>query len=192
MSARLVTLNHISFSGCRYVFSAVKEYFVPFIETDTISVLYEEYEALRLIDYEGLTHEEAANLMNVSRPTFTRVYNSCLKKIAQGFTEGKSIIIDGGDVEFDKQWFRCNDCHIIFHYFKKKKPVCPKCQSDNIEHINKSIKNWRDNKNKQETIEIKEYCICTSCSYHEPHERGTPCFTKTCPNCKTPLIRKDF
>ena len=165
---------------------------VPFIETDTIFVLYEEYEALRLTNYEGLMHEEAANLMNISRPTFTRVYNSCIKKIARGFTEGKSIIIDGGDVEFDKQWFRCNDCYIIFHHSKINNPACPKCQSKNIEHINKSIKNWRDNKNTKEITEIKEFCICTFCNYQEPHKRGVPCFTKICPNCKTPLIRNDI
>ncbi len=165
---------------------------VPLIDTDTVSVLYEEYEAIRLIGYEGLSHEEAAELMNISRPTFTRVYNSCIKKIARGLTEGKSIIIEGGDVEFDRQWFRCNDCQIIFHYSDKKTPRCLNCKSENIENINESIKDWRDNKfSTKEKTEIKEMCICNTCNYEEPHKRGIPCFTKICPDCMTPMIRKD-
>jgi len=179
--------------GSPPVLRGLKPIGVPFVETDMISVLFDEYEALRLIDYENLSHEEAANLMNVSRPTFTRIYNSCLKKIARGLAEGKSIIIEGGEVEFDRQWYRCNDCHIIFHYPRNKKPECTNCQSENIEHINKSIKDWREKKFiiKNET-EIKEYCVCTNCDYKEPHERGVPCFTKTCPDCKIPLTRQDF
>lgn len=39
-----------------------------------ISMLFEEYEALRLSDYEMLNHHQASVEMKVSRPTFTRVY----------------------------------------------------------------------------------------------------------------------
>ena len=28
-------------------------------------------------------------------------------------------------------------------------------------------------------------CSCPSCGYTEPHARGIPCFTKTCPKCGT-------
>jgi predicted DNA-binding protein (UPF0251 family) len=178
--------------GSPPVLKGYKPIGVPFIETDTISVLYEEYEAIRLVDYEGLSHEEAAGMMNISRPTFTRIYNSCLKKIASGFTEGKSIIIEGGDVEFDRQWFRCNYCQTVFHFTGTNNPECPNCKSKSIENINKSMKDWRDSKFsfKQENI-IKELCICTTCNYEEPHKRGIPCFTQICPDCKTPLVRKD-
>ncbi|HKL37266.1 MAG TPA: DUF134 domain-containing protein, partial [Bacteroidales bacterium] len=44
---------------------------VPMSLSENISVQYEEYEALRLADYEDLSHAEAAQKMNVSRPTFT-------------------------------------------------------------------------------------------------------------------------
>ena len=88
----------------------------PNNEVNVVSILYEEYEALRLVDYSGLKQEEAAKIMNVSRPTFTRIYNSCLKKLAKAFAEGNSILIEGGDVKFDKQWYRCNDCITVFHH----------------------------------------------------------------------------
>ncbi|UCH14780.1 MAG: DUF134 domain-containing protein [Bacteroidales bacterium] len=166
---------------------------VPLNEAGIVSVLFDEYEAIRLVDYESLSHEEAAKIMNVSRPTFTRIYNSCLKKIARGFAEGKSIIIEGGEVEFDKHWFRCNDCHITFHSLENKNPECTNCHSKNTENINKSIRDWRERKfNTNNKIETKEYCICSNCNYKEPHERGIPCFTRTCPDCKMPLVRQDF
>jgi predicted DNA-binding protein (UPF0251 family) len=178
--------------GSPPVLRGLKPIGVPLIETGIISVLFDEYEALRLVDYENLRHEEAANLMNVSRPTFTRIYNSCLKKIARGFAEGKSIIVEGGNVEFDRQWFRCNDCNITFHYSRNKNPECANCGSQNVEHINRSIREWKEKRpDTKNEIETREYCVCTNCNYKEPHERGVPCFTRICPVCKTPLVRQD-
>jgi len=34
------------------------------------------------------------------------------------------------------------------------------------------------------------YCICPKCGYKIPHERGTPCSTLQCPNCKINLTRE--
>ncbi|HUW71974.1 MAG TPA: cation diffusion facilitator family transporter [Candidatus Humimicrobiaceae bacterium] len=34
------------------------------------------------------------------------------------------------------------------------------------------------------------YCVCPECDYKIPHERGVPCSTLECPNCKIKLIRK--
>lgn len=93
----------------------VMEGFQPFgISANTtgcINLLYEEYEAIRLTDYNGLTQEQAAETMQVSRPTFTRIYEQARKSIAKAFVEGKTIMICGGKASFDKQWFRCRKCH---------------------------------------------------------------------------------
>lgn len=32
-------------------------------------------------------------------------------------------------------------------------------------------------------------CICNSCGFEEPHQRGTPCSSKNCPKCKSPMTR---
>jgi len=32
-----------------------------------------------------------------------------------------------------------------------------------------------------------DICRCPRCGYSEPHMRGTPCSTRTCPKCGTPL-----
>ncbi|MFY9406828.1 MAG: DUF134 domain-containing protein, partial [Bacteroidales bacterium] len=56
--------------------------FKPYGVTNTkqnekpIILLYEEYEAIRLCDYKMYTHLQASEIMNISRPTFTRIYAS--------------------------------------------------------------------------------------------------------------------
>ena len=163
---------------------------VPFNDAAVVSLLYEEYEALRLADYSGLKQEEAAKLMNVSRPTFTRIYSSCLKKLAQAFTEGRSIVIEGGAVEFDKQWYRCNHCTTVFHHPDAEHQECIKCGSGDIEHINQSIREWKEVQGTSGTeAGMEGFCICPNCNYQMIHQRGVPCFSRTCPHCKTYLIR---
>jgi Zn finger protein HypA/HybF involved in hydrogenase expression len=52
----------------------------------------------------------AAEKMNVSRPTLTRIHNNALKIIAKAFVECLAIEIEGGNVEFEKDWYKCNKC----------------------------------------------------------------------------------
>lgn len=164
---------------------------VPFNNAEVVSLLYEEYEALRLADYSGMKQEEAASLMNISRPTFTRIYSSCLQKLAMAFTEGRAIVIEGGDVEFDKQWYRCNRCTTVFHHPEAEHKQCISCSSEDIEHINQSLKDWRAGQSVSKNVmELEEYCTCPSCDYEVQHQPGIPCFSHTCPDCKISLIRK--
>ena len=58
-----------------------------------IFMTYEEFEALRLVDYEGLTQEEAGKRMGVSRGTVWRALSSARKKVAQMIVEGRELII---------------------------------------------------------------------------------------------------
>ena len=69
-------------------------------ELEEIILLIEEYEAVRLADYENLKQEEAAILMEISRPTFSRLVDSARKKIALMIIEGKSLKIEGGDFNY--------------------------------------------------------------------------------------------
>ena len=79
-------------------------------ETERIIMQYDEYETIKLVTYDNLSQDDAAEKMEVSRPTLTRIYNSALNKIAQAFVEGKSIIIQGGNFEFEKDWYKCKKC----------------------------------------------------------------------------------
>ncbi|MDD2346480.1 MAG: DUF134 domain-containing protein, partial [Bacteroidales bacterium] len=62
--------------------------FIPYGGTEKsekenpVILLYEEYEAVRLCDYDMVNHHEASVVMGVSRPTFTRIFASARQKIA--------------------------------------------------------------------------------------------------------------
>ncbi|WP_297521456.1 DUF134 domain-containing protein [Thermococcus sp.] len=58
-----------------------------------VFMTYEEFEALRLVDYEGLTQEEAGEMMGVSRGTVWRALSSARKKVAQMIIEGRELVI---------------------------------------------------------------------------------------------------
>lgn len=88
-----------------------KPFGVPRNCNDKIVLQYDEYEAIRLLDYEGLLQEQAAEKMNISRPTLTRIYETARKNIAKAFVEGKIIVIEGGNVDFGSDWYRCRKCY---------------------------------------------------------------------------------
>lgn len=61
----------------------------------------DEFEALRLLDNEGLTQEACASRMNIARTTVTAIYDSARKKIADALVNGKRLLITGGHCEFE-------------------------------------------------------------------------------------------
>ena len=69
--------------------------------SDAVFLLCEEYEALRLADYEKHNHCTAAMIMQVSRPTFTRMYITAREKIAAAFIEGRPVIIEDTEIEVE-------------------------------------------------------------------------------------------
>ncbi|HHT23509.1 MAG TPA: DUF134 domain-containing protein [Bacteroidales bacterium] len=67
---------------------------VPKCELETEIIDHDEYEALKLAAYDRLLQDEGAEQMEISRPTFTRIYNSAIQKIARAIIEGKCIEIN--------------------------------------------------------------------------------------------------
>jgi len=65
-------------------------------ELEGVCVAIDEFEAIRLADLEGMTHAQAAKLMKVSRPTFTRILTLAHQKVADGLVNIKAIRIEGG------------------------------------------------------------------------------------------------
>ena len=65
----------------------------PRIHTTPIIVEPAEIEALRLVDLEGLSQEEAGKKMGISRGTIWRLLQSARKKVAQALTEGRTLTI---------------------------------------------------------------------------------------------------
>jgi predicted DNA-binding protein (UPF0251 family) len=103
-------------------------------DTEPVNLLFEEYEALRLCDYDRSNHYNASVIMGVSRPTFTRIYASALQKISVAFVEGRQISIEGGKVYFDSDWYRCSSCRCYFNNPQKNMVIenCPLCGDVNI------------------------------------------------------------
>jgi predicted DNA-binding protein (UPF0251 family) len=100
-----------------------------------VLIHFEEYEALKLCDYELLTQAEAAKMMNVSRPTFTRIYESVRRKIAKAFIEGSHIRFEGGNVDIAR-WYKCEKCKITFSLNENASETCPLCKKDLVTEIN--------------------------------------------------------
>jgi Predicted DNA-binding proteins len=70
---------------------------IPLADLEAVILSVEELETIKLVDFEGLEHEEAAKKMNVSRKTLWRDLKSGRKKVADALINGKSIEIRGGD-----------------------------------------------------------------------------------------------
>ncbi|MCU4175647.1 DUF134 domain-containing protein [Carboxylicivirga sp. N1Y90] len=100
-----------------------------------IDLNYEEYEAIKLADYDLMNHAEASKLMGVSRATFARIYESARRKIAKALVETSEIKAVYGNAHLDNDWFVCNKCHARFNLPNSTENACPICQSEVIERI---------------------------------------------------------
>lgn len=68
-------------------------FFAPPGWKEEVVVSDRELEAMRLVDYEGLTQEEAAERMGVSRGTVWRLLTSVRKKVAEAIIFGKRLVV---------------------------------------------------------------------------------------------------
>lgn len=109
--------------------------FGPKNRAQQVILFFEEYEAIKLLDYDNLTQEEASVCMDVSRPTLTRIYESARNKVAQAMVEGKDLIIRGGNFQFDDNWYCCYSCKAKFNMAKADEN-CPVCNSNEIISLN--------------------------------------------------------
>ncbi|MDD4979985.1 MAG: DUF134 domain-containing protein [Candidatus Omnitrophica bacterium] len=63
---------------------------------DEVDLTMDEFEAVRLADYLGLSQKEAAKSMHISQQTFSRILKRARKSLASGLIGGKIIKIQGG------------------------------------------------------------------------------------------------
>ncbi len=75
---------------------------IPARELEEVVLGFDEAEAVRLADFEGLYQEAAARSMGVSRQTFGRIIEAARKKIADALLNGKTLRIDGGECRIDE------------------------------------------------------------------------------------------
>jgi len=112
----------------------------------SVALTVDEYEAIRLADYQGLEHVQAAEQMDISRPTFTRLIEKARHKIASVLVEGMELIIEGGNVEFINSLRRCRNCgdeHI--EPTGTELDDCANCGSENIDDLNRNFVKKKNN-----------------------------------------------
>jgi len=79
---------------------------------DEVVLTVDEFEAIRLKDADGLEQEQCAQQMNISQPTFHRLYQEARRKIADVIVNGKALKIEGGTYEITpQQTHRRKRCH---------------------------------------------------------------------------------
>ena len=96
--------------------------FLPggFPSDEEVILTLDEYEAIRLVDMEKLTHEQCAKQMDISRTTVTEIYESARTKIADCLVNGKQLFISGG------QYRVCDGTGFCCHRDCKKPPTSKK------------------------------------------------------------------
>lgn len=78
---------------------------------EIVEITVDELEAVRLIDYKGLTQQECAKQMQVARTTITSVYDSARYKISDSILQDKELKVQGGEYELcENSLYCCGQC----------------------------------------------------------------------------------
>ncbi|MEN8228969.1 MAG: DUF134 domain-containing protein [Bacteroidota bacterium] len=115
------------------LFSDFKPIGVRRHDLEQIILTLDEFEALRLADQLGFSHALAADEMEISRSTFSRLIERARKKVADFIILGKTLTIGGGTVHFRVNIIQCRDCgHMFKTNFEQSFTECPSCHSKRI------------------------------------------------------------
>ncbi len=127
---------------------------VPLRALEKVVLGLDEYEMLRLVDYEGRDIETAAAGMGVSRATGGRILEAARRKSAEALTQGKAVLIEGGAVVLGGRRFRCGSCGAVWGAsggnaadgiagpsgLEAPQDGCPSCSGSNIVDLGRG---WR-------------------------------------------------
>ena len=78
---------------------------------DAVVLSIEEFEVMRHVDYQKMTHEECARHMAISRTTATELYETARTKIADSLINGKVLCIEGGNYKVCEGASGCKALH---------------------------------------------------------------------------------
>jgi predicted DNA-binding protein (UPF0251 family) len=66
---------------------------IPMWKLEEVILEKDELEAIKLADYDNMSHEDAAGKMEISRATFGRILQNARNKMAESVLKGKAIRI---------------------------------------------------------------------------------------------------
>ena len=121
---------------------------VPFEHMEPVILSLDEFEAIRLVDYEGMDQIEAAEQLGVSRPTCARIIESGRRKCADALVHAKALRIEGGAYRFHRNRLRCLRCGRMWETDIAAGPenpsgACPHCGSYRIANLAERAGWWR-------------------------------------------------
>ena len=120
---------------------------IPMRFIEEVQLTLEETEAIRLKDIEGLDQAGCAERMNISRPTVQRIIESARRKISDALLNGKSIRIEGGNVEMLPQQYVCENGHQwdvpLEQAAAEPLQACPVCNTTVIRVMQGNDLPWR-------------------------------------------------
>jgi predicted DNA-binding protein (UPF0251 family) len=102
---------------------------------ETVELAVDELEAMRLVDHEGLSHEEAAHYLGVSRQTVGRVVEAARRKVTDALLSGKALAIGGGEYSLAATARCCEDCGSRWAASDESSAsgdTCPSCGSTSV------------------------------------------------------------
>ncbi len=107
---------------------------VPGRDLEQLPLAVDELEAIRLVDLEGLSHEQAAAAMGVSRQTVGRVLERGRATVAEALVGGKAILIGGGQYRVEPRQLCCSACGALWTAPSNAGPAdaCPSCASPDV------------------------------------------------------------
>ena len=127
---------------------------IPLVQLQQVILNVDEYEAIRLVDYDGLDQEKAAEKLGISRATCARIVEGAHKKIAEAITQAKAIRIEGGSFVLKKNLMRCMECGRVWETtvksgdkngkkVAKQNPACPQCSGSRLLNLGEAVGGYR-------------------------------------------------
>jgi uncharacterized protein len=136
---------------------------VPRVNLKESSLSFDELEAIRLMDSEGLDQTQSAKKMKISQSTLSRLLKEGRKKLADAIIQGNSIKIQGGN-------------------FKMAQP--------RRRGLGRGRGFSGGGRMGGFAAGPSGNCVCPKCGYIESHQRGVPCYQKKCPKCQSLMTRE--
>ena len=119
---------------------------IPAVMLKQVVLSVDEYEAIRLMDYENMDQEKAAAKMGISRATGARILESAHRKIADALSQGKAIRIEGGSYVLQMNRFWCRNCGNLWDDSEMEEEEtdeeeisCPKCSHTQVIDLSRQL-----------------------------------------------------